>query len=89
MLLNSNIQNNQHGAAGLLEEKYADELLEKIESIVSNPGTQINDRLKTAFRILRLESGINRGNLQGKNFAEIKNKATRWKNISEHVKAFS
>ena len=88
LLLNSKIQDNQHGAACLLEEKYADELLEKIESIFSNPGSQINERLKTACRILKLESGINRGNLQGKNYAGIKDKATRWNNISEQVKAF-
>ena len=88
LLSNSNIQDNQHGAACLLEEKYAAELLEKIESIFSNAASQINDRLKTACRILKLERGINSGNLLGKNYAEIKDKATRWTNISEQVKAF-
>ena len=89
MLTSSDIQENQYGAASLIDEKYSENLLEKIESIFSTPNFQINERLRNAFKILDLEAGRNRSETQGKSYKEVIDNFNRWKNISEKVKAFS
>ena len=87
LLTNSTIQENLYGAASLILEKHADELLFQLEEILSTQNAQISMVVKKAFQLLELEKEQNRSPIEGKTLDQINHDFSRWKSISNKIKA--
>ena len=85
ILENSHIEENKYGAAYLLENEYPEDLLEYVLGILSKPNNQINESTKEIFKLLKLNSIINRSRMVGKSFVEINEDYEKWKMVGLKV----
>ena len=88
LLTNSTIEENLYGAASLILEKHADELLFQLEELLCTKNAQISFGVKKAFRLLELETERNRSPIKGKTLHQINHDFSRWKSISNQIKGF-
>lgn len=84
LLTNSTVEENRYGAAALILSEHSAELLAYLTELF-NSGELINDSLRRALEILKLEEPINRSRIVGKKPHEIEADFQRWNWISEQV----
>ncbi len=90
LLLNSGIQENEYGAASELLEQYPEELLTRVEQLLTgNKGGGLEPKQTRAFRILKLELPLNRSKTIGKSSEQISRDFDRWRAVSEKVSVLS
>ena len=88
LLLNSEIQENEYGAASELLEKYPDKLLMRVEQILDESSVvDLDPKQKRAFLALKLERPLNRSETIGKSYEQISKDSERWVAVSEKVSA--
>ena len=73
-----------YGAAAIILERYADELLFQCESIMNH--SKMHKEKKRLVELFKLKSRINRSPTIQKSYMEIKNDADRWRKISDIAK---
>lgn len=88
LLLASNLEENRLGAASRLLERHPDQLLPRLEALVSST-TRIDSNTKRALRALELSTPENRSATVGKTIAQITQDADRWRALSEEVRRVS
>lgn len=87
LLVNSQDEDNRHGAAAILLDLYADSLLEKCLDIIRTNSNLA--KYKYAFKILKLDNPVNRSSTCGKTVEDIESDYCKWKYISKKVKEVS
>jgi hypothetical protein len=80
----SHDEDNVFGAAIVLTEDYAEELLVKLENLIRGPIADIA-RYRKFFEVLKLDLPYNRCSTIGKSVSEINKDFERWKKIAEYV----
>lgn len=87
LLLHSNLEENQYGAAALLEDdKYASKLLALCQNIFEKEESA--GEYVLLFKLLHLDIPLNRGNLNGKSHAEIVASHEAWIEIAHKVQPY-
>lgn len=83
LLTQSPNQDNMYGSAYIIEQRYPDKLLEVLTCIFEHNRNIIDDKLKNAFRILKLHEEFNRSEVLGKSYKEIDSDYKKWLDISK------
>lgn len=86
LLVHSKIQENRYGAAALLEEDFAPELLEFLTRLLSQSEESMTESVKDAFRILRLYEVRNRNTTEGLGYGQVKQDFANWISVSSKVR---
>ena len=84
LALYSTSREDAYGAAAVIIEKYAEDLLIQTEKIMINPSCR-NDFLRL-IRLFNLDYPINRSSIMNKSNAQIENDFLRWKAVSKSAK---
>lgn len=80
LALYSQDREDMYGAASIIVEKYADELLCQCETLMNDP-TQKNE-FKKLSKLFQLDMAVNRCSVLKKTYTQIQNDFLRWKNVS-------
>ena len=81
LTLYSTNREDMYGAAAVILEKYADELLRKCEIFMNDPFRK--KEFKKMVELFNLERSMNRCSVFGKTYGQIQNDHSRWKRVSE------
>lgn len=85
ILENTSIHNNKYGAAAIIENEYADEMLNYLLELTNDPQFSLGDPLKEALKILDLGTIKNRSETLGKTYKEISEEFKNWKLLGERI----
>jgi hypothetical protein len=84
LLIHTDDEDNLYGAASVLMDKYAEEVLNKVIEILNHE--EDLSRYKKAFKALRLEQGMNHSVIVGKSVKEVEADHAKWRFVAERVK---
>ena len=81
LALNSKIRDDMYGAAAVILEKYADELLCQCEIIMNDRSRK--KEVKRMVELFKLRSATNRSSVVQKSYEQVQSDCCRWKKISD------
>lgn len=81
LVLHSEDRDDMYGAAAIILEKYADELLYRCEAMMNDPLRK--KEFRRSAEVFRLEEPLNRCSVDQKTSEKIKSNHTRWKKIAQ------
>lgn len=81
LVLYSNSKDDKYGAAAIILEKYAENLLSECEEYINNGS--LESKFKKLVGVFNLQIPMNRCSIEGKTHDCIKCEYLRWKKISE------
>lgn len=81
LVLHSEDRDDMYGAAAIILEKYADELLYRCEAMMNAPLR--NKEFRRLAEVFRLEEPLTRCSVDQKTSEQIKSNHTRWKKIAQ------
>ncbi|WAR43492.1 hypothetical protein [Methylomonas rapida] len=87
LLSNSEIQENEYGAASELLERFPENLLGTVEQFLGHGDRNLEPKQKKALMILKLDQATNRCPIIGKSYAQISQDFARWEAVSQKVTA--
>lgn len=83
IILSSDCNDNKYGAAAIILEDYCDELLIRAQKLLEDEKNMRNHL--QFFKILQLETPINRSCVLGKSHSEVSQDYEKWKDISRQI----